>query len=60
MDSGVIALFDCFISTGLAGNVKPFCLHLELKVGALVSVSDKTRFYSSSSGTTSVDFLDLT
>ncbi|KAL6189615.1 hypothetical protein ACLB2K_041001 [Fragaria x ananassa] len=45
---------------GLAGNVKPFCLHLELKVGALVSVSDKTRFYSSSGGTTSVDFLDLT
>ncbi|XP_004296632.1 PREDICTED: ATP-dependent RNA helicase SUV3, mitochondrial isoform X1 [Fragaria vesca subsp. vesca] len=45
---------------GLPGNVEPFCLHLELKVGALVSVSDKTRFYSSSSGTTSVDFLDLT
>ncbi|KAK9930856.1 hypothetical protein M0R45_018164 [Rubus argutus] len=45
---------------GLAGNMEPFCLHLELKVGALVNFSDKTRQYSSSSGTTSFDFLDLT
>ncbi|XP_009335292.2 DExH-box ATP-dependent RNA helicase DExH16, mitochondrial [Pyrus x bretschneideri] len=45
---------------GLAGNVRPSCLHLELKVAALINVVDKTKQYSSSSGTTQFDFTDLT
>ncbi|XP_021828197.1 DExH-box ATP-dependent RNA helicase DExH16, mitochondrial isoform X2 [Prunus avium] len=45
---------------GLAGNMGPFCLHLELKVATLVDVFDKTKQYSSSSGATKFDFTDLT
>lgn len=45
---------------GLAGNMGPLCLHLELKVATLVDVFDKTKQYSSSSGATKFDFTDLT
>ncbi|VVA20950.1 PREDICTED: ATP-dependent RNA [Prunus dulcis] len=45
---------------GLAGNMGPFCLHLELKVATLVDVFDKKKQYSSSSGATKFDFTDLT
>ncbi|CAN6551662.1 unnamed protein product [Malus baccata var. baccata] len=48
------------VSRTLQGNVWPFCLHLELKVAALINVVDKTKQYSSSSGTTQFDFTDLT
>ncbi|KAM2769584.1 hypothetical protein PS2_012312 [Malus domestica] len=48
------------VSRTLQGNVRPSCLHLELKVAALINVVDKTKQYSSSSGTTQFDFTDLT
>ncbi|XP_015888107.2 DExH-box ATP-dependent RNA helicase DExH16, mitochondrial [Ziziphus jujuba] len=45
---------------GLEGNMKPFDLRCEMKLGPLFGVSNKIRQYSNSSATTKFDFTDLT